>query len=54
MTKLLPHLTVMIRIPDSEERIGFTRGGFVPVALDEQPFARTSTVDVFPCLRRAE
>lgn len=54
MTELLSHLAVMHGIPDGEKGISFARRGFVPIALDEEPFARAGTIDVLPCLRRAE
>lgn len=54
VTELLSHLAVMVGIADGEEGISFARGGFVPVALDEEAFARAGTVNVFPRLRRAE
>lgn len=44
----------MFWVPDREESISFTRGGLVPIALDEQAFASAGTVDIFPRLRRAE
>lgn len=54
MTKLLSHLTMMLGIADGEEGIGFAWGGFVPVALNEEPFACAGAVDVLPRLRSAE
>lgn len=54
MAELLSHLTVMLGITDGEEGIGFARGWFVPVALDEEAFTCTGAVDVLPGLRSAE
>ena len=53
VAELLPHLAVMVGIPNREKGVGLSWCRPVPIALDEESISRARTIDVFPRLRRA-